>query len=113
MLRPTALVFRLTLSASLTLGLPLLAQKEPAAPAAQEEALDWAPVQGKLMTKWAAQVSPNPLPEYPRPQLVRDEWQNLNGLWSYAITPLGYRQAEGIVAATARRDRDVDDHEAR
>jgi beta-galactosidase/beta-glucuronidase len=27
-----------------------------------------------------------PLNEYPRPQFVRDDWQNLNGLWSYAIT---------------------------
>lgn len=24
-----------------------------------------------------------PLPEYPRPQLVRDGWQNLNGLYDY------------------------------
>ncbi len=42
-----------------------------------------------LMTRWAAQVSPtNAHPEYPRPQLVREEWLNLNGLWDYAITPL-------------------------
>jgi hypothetical protein len=42
------------------------------------------------MTRWAAQVNPtNALPEYPRPQLVRKEWLNLNGLWNYAITPLG------------------------
>ncbi|MBX3443037.1 MAG: hypothetical protein KF774_11585 [Planctomyces sp.] len=52
-------------------------------------AADWAPVQGKPMTRWAADVSPeNVLPEYPRPQLVRDRWQNLNGLWDYAIAPL-------------------------
>ena len=25
-------------------------------------------------------------PEYPRPQMVRPEWKNLNGLWDYAIT---------------------------
>ena len=38
-------------------------------------------------TRWAASVSPtNALPEYPRPQLVRASWQNLNGLWDYAIT---------------------------
>ena len=48
----------------------------------------WHPVPGSLMTRWAAEVSPtNVWPEYPRPQLVRPDWQNLNGLWDYAITP--------------------------
>jgi beta-galactosidase/beta-glucuronidase len=48
----------------------------------------WAPAKGPLMTKWAKQVSPrNALPEYPRPQLARNEWLNLNGLWNYAIAP--------------------------
>ena len=40
------------------------------------------------MTRWAAEVNPtNALPEYPRPQFVRSDWLNLNGLWDYAITP--------------------------
>lgn len=40
-----------------------------------------------LKTRWAATVnSTNVWPEYPRPQLVRADWQNLNGLWDYAIT---------------------------
>src|SRR5690606_14383422 len=48
----------------------------------------WKPVEGKIMSKWVADIDPaKPLPEYPRPQLVReDNWQNLNGLWLYAIT---------------------------
>ncbi|GAA0536650.1 sugar-binding domain-containing protein [Chitinophaga japonensis] len=38
-------------------------------------------------TRWAKDVSPtNVLKEYPRPQLVRQNWQNLNGLWQYAIS---------------------------
>ena len=36
------------------------------------------------MTQWAAKVDPaHPLPEYPRPQLVRKDWLNLNGIWEY------------------------------
>lgn len=43
------------------------------------------PVQ--IQTRWARLVTPaNALKEYPRPQMVRPQWQNLNGLWSYAIT---------------------------
>ena len=41
------------------------------------------------MTFWGENLDPeNVLPEYPRPQLVRDRWINLNGLWEYAITPV-------------------------
>jgi len=40
-----------------------------------------------MVTRWAATVSPaNVHAEYPRPQFVRQQWQNLNGLWEYAIT---------------------------
>ncbi|MCA8978199.1 MAG: beta-galactosidase [Planctomycetes bacterium] len=40
----------------------------------------------ELSTRWSANVSPQmPWPEYPRPQLVRDEWTNLNGRWDYAV----------------------------
>ncbi len=42
---------------------------------------------GKLPTRWDKDVSPtSPLPEYPRPQLVRLKWQSLNGPWDYAVT---------------------------
>jgi len=48
------------------------------------------PVEGKIMTEWAAQVTPeNVHQEYPRPQLTRENWVNLNGLWDYAIKPKG------------------------
>src|SRR5215218_485588 len=40
----------------------------------------------RLTTRWTTQVrSDRTLPEYPRPQLVRSAWQNLNGRWDYAI----------------------------
>jgi hypothetical protein len=48
---------------------------------------DWKPAASPLMTKWGKKVTPeNAWKEYPRPQLVRKDWQNLNGLWDYAIT---------------------------
>lgn len=47
----------------------------------------WSPAPG-LKTRWAADVDPAmPHPEYPRPQMVRAEWVNLNGLWEFAILP--------------------------
>ncbi|HJZ56720.1 MAG TPA: beta-galactosidase, partial [Gemmataceae bacterium] len=50
-------------------------------------AADWKPAPAPLMTKWGKQVTPeNAWQEYPRPQLVRKDWLNLNGLWDYAIT---------------------------
>ncbi len=53
-------------------------------------AVDWAPAGDKIKTDWAAKVDPlNPLPEYPRPIMERADWQNLNGLWDYAILPAG------------------------
>ena len=49
---------------------------------------EWQPAEGPLMTRWAQKISPdNVHSEYPRPQMVRKNWQNLNGLWDYAIVP--------------------------
>jgi len=46
----------------------------------------WQPAQAPLMTQWAEDVTPNNVwPEYPRPHMVRQNWQNLNGLWDYAV----------------------------
>jgi hypothetical protein len=48
----------------------------------------WAPAKVPLMTRWGKALSPAAvLSEYPRPQMVRADWQNLNGLWDYAVTP--------------------------
>ena len=47
---------------------------------------EWKPVEGHIMTPWAKELTPqNAWDEYPRPQLQRENWTNLNGLWSYAI----------------------------
>ena len=51
-----------------------------------EPAASWKPAGDRIMTRWAGEVGPgNALPEYPRPQMVRPDWINLNGLWDYAI----------------------------
>ncbi|SHJ81019.1 Glycosyl hydrolases family 2, TIM barrel domain [Tangfeifania diversioriginum] len=50
----------------------------------------WQPAGNKIKTQWAEEVNPaNPLPEYPRPQMERAQWLNLNGLWGYAILERG------------------------
>ncbi|HEY3464384.1 MAG TPA: glycoside hydrolase family 2, partial [Amycolatopsis sp.] len=49
----------------------------------------WRRLDPPLPTPWSAEVGPDapPLPEYPRPQLTRPRWLNLNGVWEYAGWP--------------------------
>jgi len=57
---------------------------------AQSQVSGWQVAGDRITTKWSSDVNPlNPLPEYPRPQMVRNDWKNLNGLWEYAITASG------------------------
>jgi hypothetical protein len=50
----------------------------------------WHRLTPPLSTPWTNQVSPdNALPEYPRPQLTREKWQNLNGVWEFAAAKPG------------------------
>lgn len=50
----------------------------------------WSPAAAPLMTRWAKDVSPERAwPEYPRPTMGRARWQNLNGLWGFAVTKAG------------------------
>ena len=40
-----------------------------------------------MLTRWGRALDRDrPLPEYPRPQLVRGGWVNLNGVWDHAFT---------------------------
>ncbi|WP_332732566.1 glycoside hydrolase family 2 protein [Flavihumibacter sp.] len=51
-------------------------------------------VEGKIMTPWADSINISaPLNEYPRPQMVRTQWLNLNGLWQYAVLPVNGSEA--------------------
>ena len=51
-------------------------------------AQNWKVVEEKIRTTWADQVEPSKVwQSYPRPQMVRENWKNLNGLWEYSILP--------------------------
>jgi len=55
------------------------------------------PVGGTLLTRWGRELQPDRVwPEYPRPQMQRSRWLNLNGTWDYAITP---REANPLTTA--------------
>ncbi|MDF9874092.1 LamG-like jellyroll fold domain-containing protein [[Kitasatospora] papulosa] len=50
----------------------------------------------RLTTPWGDKVDrKNPLPEYPRPQQVRDDWKNLNGQWEFAGAAAGEQPVFG------------------
>ncbi|MDG9718976.1 PA14 domain-containing protein [Streptomyces sp. DH24] len=50
----------------------------------------------QLRTKWADEVGPdNAHPEYPRPQLTRTQWRNLNGSWQFAAAEAGEQPPVG------------------
>jgi beta-galactosidase len=51
-------------------------------------AADWHPVPDKMLTRWGKNLTPVKVwTEHPRPQLVRESWKSLNGLWNHAIRP--------------------------
>lgn len=53
----------------------------------------WSPKGDKIKTKWANEVTPeNVWQTYPRPQLQRSEWKNLNGLWKYEVTNINAKK---------------------
>ena len=56
---------------------------------------DWIPAEGTLLTRWAGDVTPDTAhAEYPRPQMEREEWMSINGMWEYAIRPEGEQAPE-------------------
>lgn len=67
-------------------------------------AAEWQPAKGPLMTHWAKDIKADKAhPEYPRPQMQRERWLNLNGLWQLAFAkkdeapPIGRDLAERIL----------------
>lgn len=65
----------------------------------EEEELDddekflrnWRPLGDRIKTTWGENLDPHHVwEEYPRPQMERKEWTNLNGAWEYWIKPKGF-----------------------
>lgn len=55
----------------------------------------WQPAGDRIMTEWGENLDPTMVhQEYPRPQMVREDWKNLNGLWNYAITAADVEDAQ-------------------
>ena len=51
-----------------------------------------------MLTPWGEALDrEHPLPEYPRPQLRRNSYLNLNGIWEYAITKTAEKPASFIM----------------
>lgn len=58
---------------------------------------NWQPKKDKILSEWAINIDPNaPLPEYPRPQMSRENWTNLNGIWKYTIIEKGSTEPENF-----------------
>ena len=56
-----------------------------------------------MMTPWGERVTAeNAWREYPRPQMVRSGWTNLNGFWDYQITSNACNAAKPTVIASGR-----------
>ncbi|MDZ8117573.1 glycoside hydrolase family 2 protein [Pontiella agarivorans] len=56
-------------------------------------AAEWEPVKNSMLTVWGKKVdASNVWNEYPRPQLERENWVNLNGMWQYEVVGIDHVQ---------------------
>ena len=79
----------------------------------KKETFDWAPAGDHILTEWGENLDPtNVLPEYPRPQMVREQWMNLNGFWDFRaydtvgkiLVPFPFESALSGVGQRLRKD---------
>ncbi|MFD1511905.1 LamG-like jellyroll fold domain-containing protein [Halomarina rubra] len=58
---------------------------EATAASTTQESDGWSMKEPQMYTPWTGDVGPeNAHPEYPRPQMERKQWQNLNGVWQFS-----------------------------
>jgi len=58
----------------------------------------WEMKQAPIMTTWSAEITPeNVHQEYPRPQFVRENWMNLNGVWEFKFSNTAEAYADATV----------------
>ena len=68
----------------------------------------WNPAGHLMKTPWTDQVNPKKvLPEHPRPQMERNDWQNLNGLWDYTLETCDFKEVQGLTKAESWTTRPV------
>ena len=66
----------------------------------------WSPASARLTTPWSADVTPESVrSEYPRPMLVRDQWQSLNGVWQFAFDDANVGAGAGWSSGTELPER--------
>ena len=79
----------------------------------EKPTIDWAPAGNHILTEWGEKLDPtNVLPEYPRPQMVREKWMNLNGFWDFRaydtvgkiLVPFPFESALSGVGQRLRKD---------
>ena len=79
----------------------------------KKQTYDWAPAGNHILTEWGEALDPtNVLPEYPRPQMVREQWMNLNGFWDFRaydtvgkiLVPFPFESALSGVGQRIRQD---------
>ncbi|WP_420606618.1 glycoside hydrolase family 2 protein [Novosphingopyxis sp.] len=79
----------LVVLAALTLTASAAAQRAPATATRPADRFDDHIYTSDLTTEWGSEVTPqNAWRSYPRPQMKRARWLNLNGRWDYAIRPI-------------------------
>lgn len=98
-------MFSSLVSLLLSLLLPTSARSQTAQSPLTSPPKTYAVQTPPLTTEYTYTVGTDPWTQYPRPQMIRDKWQSLNGLWSYRNAS-SYEEVKGN-APTGTLEREV------